>query len=99
MMVLRVTLEPSIEDVFSSRGRVRILKILVEVGELNITEIARRARLNYSATNRHLVALREMRIIEEKTFGKIRIFSFKSEDPRTRAIKALMDLWHSSTSN
>ncbi len=94
-MVLRVTLEPSIENVFSSRGRVRILRLLVEVGELNITEIARRTRLNYSATNRHLVALREMRLVEEKTFGKIRIFSFKFEDPRAKAIKALIDLWHS----
>jgi len=99
MMVSRVTLEPSIEDVFSSRGRVRILKILVDVGELNITEIARRARLSHSAANRHLVALREMRVLEEKRFGKIRIFSFKFEDPRVRAIKTLIDLWHSSTSN
>jgi DNA-binding transcriptional ArsR family regulator len=42
-----------IEDIFSSKGRVRILKILSEIGELNISEIAKRAKLNYTSTNQH----------------------------------------------
>ena len=87
-----------IEDVFSSRGRVRILKVLVRAGELNITEIARRAGLNYAGTNRHLEALRRMGLLDEKSFGKIRIFRYRSEDPRAKAIEQLMNSWQSSTS-
>ncbi|MEJ2126772.1 MAG: ArsR family transcriptional regulator [Candidatus Bathyarchaeota archaeon] len=45
----------AIEDVFSSKGRVKILRILSEIGELNISEIARRAGLNYTTTNQHLI--------------------------------------------
>ena len=95
-MVSKVSLKPPIENVLSSKGRVRILKILVEVGELNITEIARRAGLNYSAANHHITALREMGLVEEKTFGKIRILSLKLEDKRVQAIRSLIDLWCTS---
>ena len=35
----------AIEEVFSSRGRMKILRVLAEIGELNVSEIARRAGL------------------------------------------------------
>jgi len=95
-MVSRVSLEPPIENVLSSKGRVRILKVLVEVGELNITEIARRAGLHFAAASRHLETLEKIGLVEEKKFGKIRIFSFKLEDPRVKAIKDLMGSWYPS---
>ncbi len=82
-----------VEDVFSSRGRVRILRILSEIGELNISEIARRAGLNYSTTNEHLLLLEEAGLIRHKTFGRIRIYRFDETDARARSIKNLMELW------
>jgi len=83
----------SIEDVFSSKGRVKILRILVEIGELNISEIARRAGLNYATTNQHLCALEGSGIVRHKNFGRIRIFRFNDESPRARMIKSLVDSW------
>lgn len=82
-----------IEDIFSSRGRVRILRILSEIGELNISEIARRAGLNYSTTNEHLLVLEKAGLIRHKTFGRIRIYRFDETDARARSIKNLMELW------
>ena len=82
-----------IEDVFSSRGRVRILRILTEIGELNISEIARRAGLNYTTTNQHLQALMNAGIICHKKFGRIRIFRLNEENPRVKIIKELIDFW------
>jgi len=82
-----------IEDVFSSRGRVKILRILAEIGELNISEIARRAGLNYTTTNQHLEALENSGLVRHKKFGRIRIFRFNEENPRAEIIKRLMDLW------
>jgi len=82
-----------VEDVFSSRGRVRILRILSEIGELNISEIARRARLNYTTTNEHLQVLERADLIMHKSFGRIRIYRFNEENAKARAIRDLMELW------
>jgi predicted transcriptional regulator len=83
----------AIEDVFSSKGRVKILKILTEIGELNISEIARRAGLNYTTTNQHLQALEDHKLVRHKSFGRIRIFRFDDENPRARMIKKLIEFW------
>jgi DNA-binding transcriptional ArsR family regulator len=83
----------SMEEVFSSRGRMKILRILVEIGELNISEIARRARLNYATTNQHLRVLENSGIVRHKNFGRIRIFRFNEESQRARMIRELVDAW------
>jgi len=83
----------SIEDIFSSKGRVRILRILVEIEELNISEIARRAGLNYATTNQHLQALENAGLVRHKRFGRIRIFRFNEEDSRATLIKKLIENW------
>jgi len=83
----------AIEDVFSSKGRMKILRILAEIRELNISEIARRAGLNYSTTNQHLQVLERHNLVRHKTFGRIRIFRYNEENPRARMIKQLIDLW------
>ena len=87
----------SIETVFSSKGRVKILKILVEIGELNISEIARRARLNYTTTNQHLQILETSGIVRHKNFGRIRIFRFNNENPRAKSIKELIEEWNTKS--
>ena len=83
----------AIEDVFSSKGRVKILRILAEIGELNISEIARRAGLNYATTNQHLQVLESHKLVRHKTFGRIRIFRYNEENPRARMIKQLIEFW------
>ncbi|MCK4320205.1 winged helix-turn-helix transcriptional regulator [Candidatus Bathyarchaeota archaeon] len=82
-----------IEDIFSSKGRVRILRLLVEIEELNISEIARRAGLNYTTTNQHLQALENAGLVRHKRFGRIRIFRFNEEDSRAKIIKKLIENW------
>ena len=82
-----------VEDVFSSKGRVRILRVLTEIGELNISDIARRAGLNYTTTNEHLQALEQAGLIKHKSFGRIRIYRFNDESVRAKAIKDLIETW------
>ncbi len=84
----------SIETVFSSKGRVKILRILAEIGELNISEIARRAKLNYTTTNQHLQVLETSGIVRHKNFGRIRIFRFNNDNPRAKSIKELIEEWN-----
>ena len=83
----------AIEEVFSSKGRVKILRILSEIGELNISEIARRSGLNYATTNQHLQILENNNLVRHKTFGRIRIFRYNEENARARMIQELIEFW------
>ena len=62
------------EELLGSRGRIRVLQVLAESGELNISEVGRRTGMNYTSVERHLEALSGMGLIREKRYGKIRIF-------------------------
>ena len=62
------------EDLLGSKGRIRVLQVLAESGELNISEVGRRTGMNYTSVERHLDALREMGLLREKRYGKIRIY-------------------------
>lgn len=84
-----------IEELFSSRGRIKVLKELAESNELNISEICRRVSLNHSTTKTHLRVLVESGLIEEKAFGRIKIYRYRTEDLRARSLKNFLDLWHS----
>ncbi|MHA1771155.1 MAG: ArsR/SmtB family transcription factor [Candidatus Thorarchaeota archaeon] len=85
----------SIEDMLSSRGRIKILKELAISEELNISEICRRVGLNHSTTKSHLSVLVQSGLVEEKIFGRIKIYRYKIEDLRARSFRALLDLWES----
>ncbi|HUS79121.1 MAG TPA: helix-turn-helix domain-containing protein [Patescibacteria group bacterium] len=62
------------EELLGSRGRIRVLRVLSESGELNISEVGRRTGMNYTSVERHLEALTGMGLLREKRYGKIRIF-------------------------
>ena len=82
-----------IEDVFSSKGRMRILKVLADIGELNVSEIARRAGLNYATTNQHLLVLENHGLVTYEKFGWVRIFCLNEENPAARIIRELVESW------
>jgi len=84
-----------IEDIFSSKGRIKILKELAASNELNISELCRRVDLNHSSTKSHLEVLLKSGLIEEKKFGRIKIYRYKIEDLRARSLKSLFSLWDS----
>ncbi|KXH76714.1 MAG: hypothetical protein AM326_02160 [Candidatus Thorarchaeota archaeon SMTZ-45] len=85
----------AIEDIFSSRGRIKILKELAVSNELNISELCRRVDLNHSSTKSHLEVLLNSGLIEEKKFGRIKIYRYKIEDLRARSLRSLFNLWES----
>ncbi|MFW9973654.1 MAG: ArsR/SmtB family transcription factor [Candidatus Thorarchaeota archaeon] len=85
----------AIEDIFSSRGRIKILKELAASNELNISELCRRVDLNHSSTKSHLEVLLNSGLIEEKKFGRIKIYRYRIEDLRARSLRSLFNLWES----
>ena len=82
-----------LEDVFSSKGRVRILKLLAELGELNISAISRNINLNHSAVKDHLKFLTEVGLVREKRFGRILIYQFKDNNILAHSLKQLFKIW------
>ncbi len=82
-----------IEEVFSSKPRMKILKILSRLGALNVSEIARRINLNYSTTNKHLKLLEDEGVIQQRHYGRIRIYRFNEVSPKARAVQNLIDVW------
>jgi DNA-binding transcriptional ArsR family regulator len=69
--------ERMVEDILGSRGRIRVLQVLTMSGELNISEVSRRTGLNYTSVQRHLMKLKELGLLKEKRYGKIRIFEIQ----------------------
>jgi CRISPR locus-related DNA-binding protein len=86
----------NVEDILSSRLRIKILKILLKMGELNVSEIARRLGVNYNTTSQHLKILENEGIIKHKTFGRIRLYRLNEQSPRVKALQNLVESWEHS---
>lgn len=82
-----------IEDVFSSRLRMKILRILTRMGELNVSEMARRLRVNYGTANKHLLVLEDEGLLQHKMFGRVRLYRISEHSLRAKAVEALIELW------
>jgi DNA-binding transcriptional ArsR family regulator len=82
-----------IEDVFSSRLRMKIIKILMQIGELNVSQIARRLSVNYKTTKKHLTVLEDEGIVKHKVFGRIRLYRLDESSPKVKAVQNLIENW------
>lgn len=82
-----------VEDIFASKGRTKIIKILVFSHETNISQIVKLSGLNHNSVKNHLDFLTKAKIVEEKCFGRIKIYRFCDENIRARAIKNLIEFW------
>ena len=65
----------------------------MQVGELNVSEIARRLSVNYNTTSKHLKVLEDEGILQHKVFGRIRLYRLNEHSPKARALQNLMEAW------
>ena len=89
----------SIEDLLGSRARIKILKLLAFKQELAISQIIRMTNLNHSAVRRHLDYLKSNDLIQEKIFGRIKMYRYKSENIRARSLKKFIEIWEGDLSD
>ena len=82
-----------IEEVFSSKPRMKILKLIARLGALNISDIARRIKLNYTTTNEHLKLLEAEGILLQKVYGRVRMYRFNESSPKAKAVQNLIETW------
>lgn len=83
----------NVEDVFSSRLRMKILRMLVQVGELNVSQIARRLNINYTTTSKHLKVLEDEGILTHKEFGRVRLYTLNEHSLKAKVVQALVETW------
>ena len=58
-----------------------------------MTEIARRTSQSYTATARHLEQLVEAGVIQEKNYGRVRIFRLRVDSERVKKLRELIIEW------
>jgi DNA-binding transcriptional ArsR family regulator len=82
-----------LEDVFSSKPRMKILKLISRLGELNVSDISRRIGLNFSTTSRHLQLLEDEGILQQRTYGRIRMYRFNQASKKAKVVLDLVETW------
>jgi DNA-binding transcriptional ArsR family regulator len=82
-----------VEEVFSSKPRMKILKLIARLGSLNVSDIARRIGLNYSTTNQHLKLLENEGILRQSVYGRVRMFRFNEGSSKAKAVQNMIETW------
>ncbi len=82
--------EVNIEDIFSSRGRVKVLKTILQLGEVNVTQLIKLTKLNHKVVKKHIEYLKNLGLIEEIVIGRIKLYRPNWLNPRVKFIDDLM---------
>jgi DNA-binding transcriptional ArsR family regulator len=70
----------------------KILKLIYQLGQLNVSDVARRIKMNYTATSEHLKILTGEAILEERVYGRVHMYRL-SETAKAKAVVALIEVW------
>jgi len=81
-----------IEELFSSKPRMRILKLIYNLQQLNVSKIASKINMNYSATAEHLKILENEGILDVRVYGRVHMYRF-SDSAKAKAVAALIETW------
>ncbi|MHA1318218.1 MAG: ArsR family transcriptional regulator [Promethearchaeota archaeon] len=82
-----------IENLLGSRARIKILKVLALNQELSISQIIKITKLNHASVKSHLGCLISYNLIQEKIFGRIKIYRYKFENVRAKSLKTFIEIW------
>ena len=83
----------SLVDVFSLLGdknRFLIIKLLIEQGEMCVTDLANVLDISVSAVSQHLRILEMSRMVEGEKMGQMMCYKPKIDDPKIKNIINLM---------
>lgn len=81
----------NVEELCASRARIKILRIILREGQASITRLAREARLNNKRVAYHMKALEKLGIVEERKFGRLRVYELRYNDPRVSALRNIFE--------
>lgn len=79
-------------DVFCSKTRMKLLKLLFKLKQLNTSDLAHRLGANYATILRHLSLLKKEDVVTERLSGKTRFFRF-TNTLKAQAVMNLLEEW------
>jgi len=79
-----------LESVLGSKGKTKILLVLSEYGQLNITRLLKYTGLHHKLLEKHLEELIELGLVEEERIGRLRYFSLRFDNPKVPVILELL---------
>ena len=82
-----------LQEVFSSATRMKILKLIYTLGSLNVSDVARRIKMNYAATAKHLKLLEEEGILQQRVYGRVHMYRFNEGSAKAKAVANLIEAW------
>ncbi|MGD0405793.1 MAG: winged helix-turn-helix domain-containing protein [Candidatus Bathyarchaeia archaeon] len=85
-----------LEEVFSSKLRMKILKLIYNLGSLNVTDVARRINANFASTAENLEVLEAEGILQERVYGRVRMYRFNEGSAKAKAVQNLIEVWEQS---
>jgi DNA-binding transcriptional ArsR family regulator len=71
----------------------KILKLIYQLGQLNVSDVARRLKLNFTSTSEHLKVLESEGILQERTYGRVRMYRLNEGSAKAKAVVALIEAW------
>jgi predicted transcriptional regulator len=85
----------NVEDVFCSKTRMKILKLLFQYSQMHTSAIMHKLGANYEITLEHLELLETEGIVQHRNSGRIKFFRF-ANTLKARATLKLLEEWERS---
>jgi len=80
-----------IEQILSSRNRIRILKYLLVKETANISMISRELNIHYLNVKEHLDFLEKKGIVKRRKYGRVTIYSLNNSNPMVYSLKRFLE--------
>ncbi len=91
-------LDIDVEELFCSRLRIKILKILARYGEINISALVKETASNHAEIIKNVLYLTQKDLLEEKFFGRIHIIRLRKETLLGKVITDFFNFFAYTTS-
>jgi len=82
-----------IEEFLSSKTRIKILRVLYNLGELNIRRICQKIGSAHPIVKKNLGLMEEMGLVKCKQYGKVKLYSLNDNNPKVKALTNLFEAW------
>jgi predicted transcriptional regulator len=82
-----------LEEVLCSKTTIKMLKTIVRLGQLNVSDVAHRVGANYIAVLARLRMLESEGIPQQRTSGRARYYRLSEHSPRAMALQCLIEAW------
>ncbi len=80
-----------LERLLRSPGRVRVLKLILKYGQINITRLARESGLHHRLVSRYVGELEEEGVVTIRRIGRLRIIEANLYKPEVALLRDLME--------